>query len=152
MVDTVFRDPGPMYDKELELDLTARVPSNPARNWAAEYRFEMRVGPQHRRAGYISLRLGDSDTILLYAGHIGYRVDPEFRGRHYAARSVKLILPLAKEHGINPLWITCNPDNIASRRSCELAGGTFEEIVRIPEDLDMYRDGERFKCRYRFDL
>ena len=59
---------------------------------------------------------------------------------------------LAKKHGINPVWITCNPDNWASRRTCEIAGGKLIEIVDIPKHNDQYKIGERQKCRYRFDL
>jgi tagatose 1,6-diphosphate aldolase len=61
-------------------------------------------------------------------------------------------MPLARHYSLNPLWITCNPDNYASRRTCELAGATFIEIVDLPEDTDMYQMGERQKCRYRLDL
>ena len=46
------------------------------------------------------------------------------------------------------LWITCNPDNLASRRTCELAGAEFMGIVDLPPDSDMYLEGERQKCRY----
>jgi len=49
-------------------------------------------------------------------------------------------------------WITCNPDNAASRRTCELAGAVLVEIVDLPEDIDMYQEGERQKCRYRLEL
>lgn len=45
-----------------------------------------------------------------------------------------------------------NPDNHASRKTCEYAGGTLEAIVDLPEDNDMYMDGERQKCIYRFKL
>ena len=58
----------------------------------------------------------------------------------------------AKKHQINPLWITCNPDNIASRRTCEIAGGKLVEIVELPSNNDQYHKGDRNKCRYRFDL
>jgi hypothetical protein len=49
-------------------------------------------------------------------------------------------------------WITCNLDNIASRKTCELAGARLVEIVDLSEDTDMYRKGERQKCRYRIDV
>ena len=62
------------------------------------------------------------------------------------------IVKYAKQHGINPVWITCNPDNWASRRTCELAGARLIEIVDLPEHTDMYQKGERQKCRYRIDL
>jgi tagatose 1,6-diphosphate aldolase len=56
--------------------------------------------------GEIELRLGNTHHIRMYAGHIGYEVDPPYRGRHYAARAVKLLLPLARHEGIEVVWIT----------------------------------------------
>ncbi|MBN2002344.1 MAG: GNAT family N-acetyltransferase [Anaerolineae bacterium] len=103
-------------------------------------------------AGAIHLRVGGARHIVMYAGHIAYHVTPEYRGHHYASRACRLLLPLARLHGLNPLWITCNPDNFASRRTCELAGAQFVEIVYLPEDTDMYQEGERQKCRYRLDV
>jgi tagatose 1,6-diphosphate aldolase len=50
------------------------------------------------------------------------------------------------------LWITCNPENVASRRTCELVGGELVDIVELPPDIDMYKEGERQKCRYRVRL
>jgi len=41
------------------------------------------------------------------------------------------------------LYITCNPDNFASKRTCEFAGATLEKIIDLPNDNDMYMDGER---------
>ncbi|MDE2727613.1 MAG: GNAT family N-acetyltransferase, partial [Gemmatimonadota bacterium] len=83
---------------------------------------------------------------------IGYSVDPPYRGRRLAARSCLLILPLARAHGINPLWITCNPENTASRRTCEIIGSTLVETVPIPPTDPLYRWDTKWKCRYRVDL
>ncbi len=102
--------------------------------------------------GRLSLRIGHTEHIEKYAGHIGYSVDPPFRGRRLAARSCLLILPLARAHGINPLWITCNPDNVASRRTCEIIGSTLVETVPIPPSDPLYSWDTKWKCRYRVDL
>lgn len=103
-------------------------------------------------AGSISLRLGRTRDLELYFGHIGYHVYPPARGRHYAARSCRLLLGLARAHGFASLWITCNPDNIASRRTCERLGGVLVEIVPVPPENALYSQGDREKCRYRVDL
>lgn len=55
---------------------------------------------------------------------------------------------VAIAHGMDKIIITCNPDNIASRRTCEKAGLVLNEIVKLPEHNDMYQEGERHKCIY----
>ncbi len=145
-----FLPVGRLADGELELLLAAREPLNPNIGWVPTYRFDMRCEGRH--AGSISLRIANTPEIVLYLGHIGYNVDVDFRGRHFAARSCRLVFPLAARHGINPLWITCNPDNMASRRTCELAGGEMMEIVDVPSNNSLYHRGDYQKCRYRVGL
>ncbi|HNS50353.1 MAG TPA: GNAT family N-acetyltransferase [Anaerolineae bacterium] len=146
-----FHDPGRLVDGDLELVLYERYWGDPAQGKVPAYRFLMTRVRDGEELGAIELRVGNSDHILLYAGHIGYGVEPLHRGHHYAARSVCLLLPLASWHRLSPVWITCNPDNFASRRTCELAGGVLVEIVDLPADSEMYRQGERQKCRYRLE-
>ena len=57
--------------------------------------------------------------------------------------------PLLTHHDIDPIWITCNPDNMPSRRTCELIGAELINIVDLPKDIDLYLVGDRQKCRYR---
>ena len=147
-----FLNPGRLVDGDLELVLVATTPRDAVRGLVPAYHFDMRHRTSSELLGGISLRIGNNDHICLYAGHIGYGVRPEHRGQHYAARSVKLLFDLARAHGIDRLWITCNPDNEASRRTCELAGGVFVEIVDVPPSDSVYEPGEERKCRYRFDL
>ena len=104
------------------------------------------------RIGYISLRVGHTEHLVRYAGHIGYQVEPEHRGHRYAARACSLLGPLARRHGLETLWITVTPENAASRRTCEILGAEMVEIVDLPPHTDMYAKGERRKCRYRLGL
>ena len=148
-----FLDPGSLADGDLELVLVEKKGATRLRpEYSPSYSFAMRRPGDPTRRGGFSLRLGDSEFIERYAGHIGYGVEPAYRGRRYAARSCRLIMPLARRHGFEFLWITCNPDNWASRRSCELAGADYVETVPLPRDTDMYRAGERYKRRYRLDV
>jgi tagatose 1,6-diphosphate aldolase len=103
-------------------------------------------------AGMIGLRVGRSRDVELYYGHVGYHVYPPLRGHHYAERAVRLLLPLAVRHGLTDLWITCNPDNLPSRRTCERLGGELTEILDVPPGHPLYLRGERQKCRYRIRL
>jgi predicted acetyltransferase len=138
-----------------------RADGSPGR--VPQYHFWMRVRedvplpggralPPIRIAGGIGFRAGGTRAIEMYYGHFGYHVYPPARGFHFAERSVRLLFPLARSHGLAALWITCNPDNYASRRTCERLGGRLISIVPVPENDPLYRRGEREKCRYRIDL
>ena len=102
--------------------------------------------------GRLSLRVGATPTILLHAGHLGFTVEEPHRGRGFAGSAARLVLPLAKAHDLDPLWITCTPDNRASIRTIESLGATYVETVPIPAGYDSYARGERQKRRYRLDL
>jgi tagatose 1,6-diphosphate aldolase len=150
--DFVFHDPGVLVDGDLTLVLAETIPADPVKGFVPAYAFDLVRRDREGAIGHVHLRIGWNEHLVRYAGHVGYGVDAEHRGQRYAARACKLLLPLARSHGLEALWITCNPDNWASRRTCELAGARLVEIVDLPEDTDMYRRGERKKCRYCLDL
>lgn len=142
-------DPGLLVDGDLSLEL-AEIALHPAHK-VLTYFFRIVHKDAGEELGRINLRAETNPHIALYAGHIGYSVHPQYRGHSYAARSLRLLLPFARKLGINPIWITCNPENTASRRSCELAGAKFVEVVDVPEECIIHRDGHTRKCRYRLD-
>ena len=145
----MFIEPGNLQDGDLQLELDRYLVADHEREWLPTYHFNMRRAGSLVVIGTINLRIGSPDRIVLYRGHIGYGVKPEYRSHRFAARSVKLLMPLAAAHGLNPLWITCDPDNLASRRTCELAGAELVETIEVPADEEMYQRGIRQKCRYR---
>ncbi|MGA2133443.1 MAG: GNAT family N-acetyltransferase [Bryobacteraceae bacterium] len=147
-----FLDPGELRDGDMALELAATCPADPVRGWVPYYVFHIMIADTRRRAGEIQLRIGDTEHLRLYGGQVGYGVRAAHRGKHFAARALRLLLPLARRHGLAELWITCNPDNLASRRTCEIAGAAFVEIVDLPSHVDLYLEGERQKCRYRLSL
>lgn len=144
----VFLNPGDLRDGDLRLVLKETAPPDAGR--AAAYRFSMRRLPDGAKLGRIELRLGMSEDLIFYTGHIGYCVEPGFRGHRYAARSCRLLLELARRHEMPEIWITCDPDNLASYRTCELAGGEFVSTVPVPESHPFYQAGSTAKCRFRF--
>lgn len=146
-----FRNPPTLQDQELTLELHKTVEGDPTKGWVPAYFFHMIHRDTGAYMGKIDLRIGDNEN-LYYGGHIGYEVEEHFRGQRYAARSVQLLLPFAKDHGLETIGITCNPDNVASRRTCEIAGGVLQGIVDLPEHNNMYHLGDRQKCRYLFTL
>lgn len=140
-------EPGELRDGELRLELEG-FGMHPVHH-VPTYHFRMVHNGTAEEMGQIRMRIGSSRHVEMYAGHIGYAVEPAFRGHHYAARSVRLLMPLAAANRIDPLWITCDPENTASRRTLELAGAKFVEIVDVPEDCIIRQSGHPRKCRFR---
>jgi predicted acetyltransferase len=141
-----------------------QTPGDPSRQIEPGYTFWMRIragvpllpsgapAPDIAIAGSISLRIGHSLNLDRYLGHIGYHVMPSARGRHYSERAARLLLPVARAHGHQHIWITCNPDNYPSRRTCERLGAMYVDTVALPRDNALFTQGDREKCRYRLEL
>lgn len=68
-------------------------------------------------------------TLLKEGGHIGFDVPPSKRGNGYGTILLSLTLEKAKEKGINKVLLTCDKDNIASKRVIEKNGGILENII-----------------------
>ncbi|HIG55637.1 MAG TPA: GNAT family N-acetyltransferase [Candidatus Latescibacteria bacterium] len=139
----------PLVDDELTLVLSDTRAAGLRENDPLTYRFAMQHSENGARIGSLSVRIADSEYIVQYFGHIGYGVYPFFRGHRYAARACRLVLPVFAHHDIDPIWITCNPDNMPSRHTCELIGAELINIVDVPKNIDLYLVGDRQKCRYR---
>jgi predicted acetyltransferase len=148
----LFDDIGVLRDRDLWLELRARDPANATRGWVPAYHFAMRLEGVERAVGRLGFRVGNTYAVEHFAGHLGYEVLSAYRGHRLAERSCRLVLPLARRHGFSELWITCNPDNWPSRRTCERLGAQLVEIVDVPRDSDVYRPGSERKCRYRLVL
>ena len=139
-----------LRDDAIWLRLDRACGARPERRWLPAYYFDICL-PDGTKAGHCDLRIGHNDKTYI-GGNIGYSVDEPFRGHHYAARACALLFRQARKHQMEHLIITCDPDNRASARTCELAGGTYLETTPIPEDNEMYAEGKRRVMVWRFDL
>lgn len=115
--------------------------------------YDFMISPHGRRreAGRISLRVGESPCVY-YFGHIGYHVDPPYRGQHFARRACALLVPLMLREGKRSVVITTDPDNVPSRRTCEGLGCELERIVDVPESIQKRWEISAVKCRYIWKL
>lgn len=139
-----------LKSEELTLLLDHIQPGDPEKQWVPAYCFYI-CSPQGEKMGVCDLRVGHNENTY-YGGNIGYSIWPDYRGHHYAAKACRLLFRLAKRHGMEYLYITCNPNNIASRRTCEAAGGVLLEIADLPSHNDLYKEGDRQECIYQFTL
>lgn len=139
-----------LTNDDISLFLIKTTPADPERGKVPAYHFDI-LSPYGDPVGTIDLRVGHVENTY-YGGNIGYEIFPQHRGHGYAAKACKLLFRLAEQHYMEHLYITCNPGNIASRRTCENAGLSFIGIVSLPEHNEMYLQGDRKKCIYRIDL
>jgi predicted acetyltransferase len=130
-------------DGEIILELTGKHVDPAVDGWGTSYIYDIETNG--KIVGRCDLRLGETSTLDL-AGHIGYAVYLPYRGHHYAAKACVLLFQEAKRFGMQRLIITCNTDNVASYRTCELAGCTFIKTEIVPKDHELYLQGDREKA------
>ncbi len=87
-----------------------------------------------RILGMIQLRHHFNDYLRAYGGHVGYSVHPDERGKGIATWMLRQLLPLARDHGIDCLLVTCDAINVASRRTIQRCGGIYERTALDPMD------------------
>lgn len=146
----MFFDTSFLKDEEISLVLERTAAANPERGWVPAYYFAI-CNKDGVKIGECDLRVGHNENTY-YGGNIGYSINEEYRGHHYAGKACLLLFELAKRHNMDYLIISCDPDNFASRKTCEYAGGKLSEIAELPEGNDMRSNGETEKCIYKFML
>jgi predicted acetyltransferase len=81
--------------------------------------------------GRLAIRHRLTPGLLDQGGHIGYDVRPSARRRGHATAMLAAALPIAKGLGIDPVLVTCDADNVASRRTIEKNGGIFDDQRKV---------------------
>lgn len=104
------------------------------------YWYEILRKPDMTPVGKISIRIGQNYHSY-YNGNIGYEVDEPYRGNHYAREAAELVLKVARYHGMERIYITCEEDNTASYRTIESLGADLKEIAEIPQDYFGWYEG-----------
>ena len=90
----------------------------------------MVVGRGPEFLGRIALRHRLNEYLRTLGGHIGYDVRPSARRRGHATAMLAAAVPRAHAMGIDPVLVTCDVDNVASRRVIEANGGVLENELQ----------------------
>jgi len=67
--------------------------------------------------------------LLEIIGHVGYWIRPTKRKMGYGKKILELALIEARKMGIKDVLVTCDVDNLASKKVIEANGGKLENIV-----------------------
>lgn len=75
-----------------------------------------------------------------FAGHIGYDISPEHRNRGYGQKILKFALEKAVDFGLKEVILTCNTENVASKKIIEKSKGEYlGDIFDEEENEHLYR-------------
>ena len=97
-----------------------------------------------------------TNYLITYGGHIGYSIRPARRLLGYGRQILWLSLQESERMGLRRILVTCNSDNVASKKIIESNGGRFENSLKM--DSTAFRaegnskDTEIVKLRYWIDL
>ena len=79
--------------------------------------------------GIINARHELNDYLLNHGGHIGYSVRKSERRKGYAKKMLNYTSEFLFSLGLDKILITCDKNNIASKRTIESCGGILENEV-----------------------
>ena len=79
--------------------------------------------------GIINARHDLNDYLLNFGGHIGYSVRKSERRKGYAKAMLSYTVDFLFSLGLEKILITCDKNNIASKRTIESCGGILENEV-----------------------
>jgi predicted acetyltransferase len=86
-----------------------------------------------RLVGRVSIRHQLNDFLREIGGHVGYMVLPQFRRQGVGTELLRQAIPITRSLGLDRILVTCDEDNLGSRRIIELNGGIYEDSIHGPE-------------------
>lgn len=83
--------------------------------------------------GRLILRCELNEHLLQIGGHMGYQIRPSCRRQGYGRLILKYGLERAKTFGLAKVLLTCDEDNLSSRRIIESHAGMLENIIEVEQ-------------------
>ncbi len=151
LLSQFFRKTDRIYGPVVDLVEEMVIDPDEDNLFVPSYLYGIYLHGSKKRVGNCDLRVGENEE-LYYAGNIGYRINPYYRGNRYAYQACLLLFQIAEKKGMKELIITCSPDNPASRKTLERLDGTYIETVDVPSEHWLYKRGETVKCIYKYSL
>jgi|GEM_PF-393209 predicted acetyltransferase len=128
---------------------------NRPNNWYADY--ILWLVQEDEYLGQLSIRPDLCTAYLItYGGHIGYSIRPSKRQQGLGKKILQLGLQESRRLGLKKILVTCDSDNLASKKIIEHNGGRFERSMKM--DAKSFKSEGRkprdeiAKLRYWIDL
>ena len=86
-----------------------------------------------RLVGEVRIRHALSPALEIEGGHVGYFIHPDLRGRGYGNVILALAVRELADLRVERVLVTCNADNLRSRRVIERNGGVFDRYTVSPK-------------------
>ena len=122
------------------------VDGDPRRGFVPFYHYRI-IDKSNNDVGHINFRIGDSEHIRKAAGHIGFEIKPEHRGKNYATKACVAISSWVHQTS-GTVIITADPDNLPSIKTIEGIGAVFLDEIAVPVGDPHYQRGSRTKRRF----
>lgn len=84
------------------------------------------IDENNRLVGMVDIRHRLNDYLYHFGGHIGYSVRKTERGKGYGTQILSLALRECESLGIERILVTCDIENIASKKIIQKNGGILE--------------------------
>jgi len=81
--------------------------------------------------GHLSLRYKLNAYMLQLGGHIGYQICPSQRRQGYGKIILQLGLEKARAIGLQRVLVTCDENNLGSKKIIEANGGQLENAILL---------------------
>lgn len=88
---------------------------------------------ENKIVGVLNIRHRLNDALLQSGGHIGYSVAVSKRRQGIATKMLQFALKQCRTFNIDQVLVTCNKENIASKRTIERCGGILENEITIDD-------------------
>ena len=73
------------------------------------------------------------------ASHIYYEINENERGKGYGKEALRLALDEARKIGLSSVVVTCNKNNLASKRIIEVNGGSYTKSCVCDNSSELLR-------------
>lgn len=85
--------------------------------------------------GMVSIRHSLNENLKIIGGHIGYSIHPKYRMKGYGTIQLRLALEECKKFNITKVLITCDSNNIGSKKIIINNGGKYVDTNQYKDEI-----------------